>query len=85
MTIKFEIYSDKEMDRTLVSRYWAQNEEDKFAEKLSELLPFDEIKNISQLVSYINKISKVWDERVQCFKYAEAYQRTFPSILKLFE
>lgn len=73
MTIGFEVYSDKEIDRALVSRYWAQDEEGKFVEKVSELLPFEGIKNISQLVSYINEISKAWDERFQCSR-CEEYQ-----------
>ncbi len=37
MTIVFEVYSDKEIDRGLVSRYWAQDEEGKFVEKVSDL------------------------------------------------
>ncbi|HJH23413.1 MAG TPA: hypothetical protein K8U84_02540 [Paenalcaligenes hominis] len=68
MTIRFEVYSEKEIDRNLVERYWAQDKEGDFLDKVSSLLPFGEIKTIPQLVSYLNTISNAWNEAVQCRK-----------------
>ena len=35
MTIRFEVYSEKEIDRNLVERYWAQDKEGDFLDKVS--------------------------------------------------
>ena len=64
MTIKYEIYSDREEDKDLVKRYWAKDAEGGFKERVKDLLPFGEIKTSRQLLLYINEISKAWDERV---------------------
>ena len=70
MTIKYEIYSDREEDKDLVKRYWAKDAEGGFKERVKDLLPFGEIKTSRQLLLYINEISKAWDERFKCARCA---------------
>ncbi|WP_200384863.1 hypothetical protein [Rhodocyclus tenuis] len=68
MRIEFEVYSDSLADRDIVARYWALTADGKFAENVTDLLPYADIKNSQRLVKYIQEISSAWDTEQACLK-----------------
>ncbi|WP_231949297.1 hypothetical protein [Herminiimonas arsenitoxidans] len=74
--IDVEIYSDDPDDHVLVDRYWAMNEDGKFKENVSNLLPHKEIKNVHQLTEHISQVSQAWD-RGQICSHCEGFHQVF--------
>lgn len=64
--VEFEIYSDNPADKELIVRYWAVNDDGKFVEHVTDLLPYGNLCNSQQLVKYINEISSAWDKNHIC-------------------
>lgn len=66
--IELEIFSAVPDEVELAQRYWAMNEEGKFKENVADLLPFGSIRNSSQLVAFVKKISTARDQNQTCPK-----------------
>jgi transcription elongation factor Elf1 len=64
--VEFEVYSENPADKELVVRYWAVNDDGKFVEPVTDLLPYGNLCNSQQLVKYINEISSAWDKNRTC-------------------
>lgn len=64
--IEFEVYSEDSEVHTLVARYWRRDDNGKFVENVSALLPFREIGSSSLLIKYINRISSARNSEYLC-------------------
>ena len=64
--IELEMFSTVPGEIELARRYWAMNEEGKFVESVADLLPLGNVKNSSQLVAFVKRISTAWDQNQTC-------------------
>ncbi|NLY27107.1 MAG: hypothetical protein GX049_06085 [Alcaligenaceae bacterium] len=72
--IKFEILTDDPADQELVARYWAMDEDGKFIENVSDLLPYKGISSSYHLLSHIQKVSIARDHRIVCSRCSEYFE-----------
>ena len=64
--IKYQVHSGSSTDEALVARYWAKDDNGKFIEPISGLIPYGSLKNSQQLVKFINEVSSAWDTSRIC-------------------
>lgn len=64
--IEFEVYSDDPDVVELVEKYWATDQNGKYRNNVTKLLPFRDIKTSNKLLSFINNESSAWNSDNLC-------------------